>query len=53
MLNLEDHHSLFFKVSKFLNKSEDGVKHQIIDYFTKTYKDEFREIREKINKELV
>jgi predicted ATPase len=53
MLNLEDHHSLFFEISKFLNKTEDGVKHQIIDYFTKTYKDEFREIREKINKELV
>jgi predicted PurR-regulated permease PerM len=53
MLNLEDLHSLFFKVSKFLNKSEESIKYKIIEYFTKNYKNEFREIIEKIDKELV
>jgi predicted ATP-dependent endonuclease of OLD family len=53
ILNLEDHHSLFFEVSKFLNKSEESIKYKIIEYFTKNYKNEFGEIIEKIDKELV
>jgi len=51
-LNLEDHHSLFFKISQFLNKSEEIVKFQIIKYLTEIYKEEFQNLIEKVKNEL-
>ena len=47
-LLLEDHHNLFYEISKFLNKDEEVVKIKIIEKFVKLFQRDFEDIINKI-----
>ena len=51
-LTLEDHHSIFYKIAKFLNKEEDTIKVEIIKEFVKIFKNDFNNIVNKIKEVL-
>jgi len=40
----DDHHALFFEISEFLSKDEEGIKRDILRYVAKSHKDEFQAI---------
>ncbi len=40
----DDHHALFYLISDFLSKDEEGIKRDILRYVSKNYKSEFQAI---------
>lgn len=44
-INLDDHHNLFYDISKQIGQEEESVKHQIINYLVQNYSNDFDEIK--------
>lgn len=40
----DDHHALFFKISEYLSKDEEGIKRDILRYIASNYKEDFHDV---------